>query len=79
MMGDIIPFYSASWSESEKEVRGAPAETGGAEAVKNAFSDLPQDAEKPCCRRVFMIGGGARIRTLEGVSQQIYSLPSLTA
>ena len=24
-------------------------------------------------------GGGARIRTLEGVSQQIYSLPSLTA
>ena len=36
------------------------------------------------CLQVFgsggvLIGGGARIRTLEGVSQQIYSLPSLTA
>ena len=39
----------------------------------------PKKSKNPNKIEVLLNGGGARIRTLEGVSQQIYSLPSLTA
>src|ERR1700721_3189786 len=56
-----------------------PGSAWKADVLPLNYTRTPLEAKSQWHRTLFPAGGGGRIRTYEGISQQIYSLPPLAA